>query len=160
MPLSSCCALPTTTGLEDAMSLGRYPIEVKAIADELLEYLDGPLRASAERIVNDRPESIWQTTIDVFDDAIALLGKTPSQRKRAVKNCDEATALLVLRARYAGLQAWKAMVFVESFMYASGSSYRDAARRAARSAVLFDPRPSMKELLPEKSATRSGFRSW
>jgi hypothetical protein len=115
-----------------SMSLARYTIEVRGVADELLEYLKGPLGPIAAQILERNPAAITKMLGEERYDAIAFLAKTPSQRDRAIKHDDEKTALLILRARYVGLQAASALAFAENFETVVGRSYRGAAAMAAR----------------------------
>jgi hypothetical protein len=74
-------------------------------------------------------------TDDEHVKALRLLSQTPSQRAKSIARLDgRAAALLILRARYLGLRASRALYLASDLECIPGSSYLDAASRAALAA--------------------------
>lgn len=133
------------------MSLGRYPSEVRAIADELSELLrEEPLRTAAYRVVEAVGEDgLFGMPYDDALTAIRLLSQTPSQRDRTLGRLDDdAAAMLVLRARYLGLLSHGAFVIADGLADIRGSSYRSSAERGASLALSVPMAPSLEQVLP------------
>lgn len=134
------------------MSLGRYPSEVRAIADELSQLLEEePLRTAAFRVVGTLGEDgLFDMGQDDVLKAIKLLSQTPSQRDRTLGRLDdEAAATLILRARYVGLMSQAAFEIADGLADIRGSSYRSAAERGARLALGVSMAPSLEDVLPD-----------
>ncbi len=134
------------------MSLGRYPSEVRAIADELSGLLEEePLRSSAFRVADAVGEdALFGMDRDDALKAVGFLAHTPSQRHRTLDRLDDddAAATLLLRARYVGLLSHAAFEIADGLADVRGSSYRSAAERGARLALGVSMAPSLEDVLP------------
>ena len=156
------------------MDLGRYPSEVRAIADELLELLRSELSGPASTVLSERRESLWRGMSDTErEEALKLLGQTPSQRLKAIQKLEGRTAAtLILRARYMGVVAAQALHFADRFQFIAGNSYRNAAQSAAREVLRHRIEPTLLEVYPrwdqphelpetsERRERRSGGSRW
>lgn len=135
------------------MDLGRYPSEVKAIADELLELLQREYSNDASRILTIHGAASFNSCSECeLDTAIKFLSQTPSQRSRKLNRMPkEEACLLILRARYIGLAAAQAMHFADRFEMVPGQSYRGAAAFAAREVSRARFFPNADEVFPVRS---------
>ncbi|UWQ55921.1 hypothetical protein [Leisingera caerulea] len=134
------------------MSLGRYPSEVRAIADELGDILNNELSQQAAKRLSARGAAAYNApSQSELDAAIKFLGQSPSQRARKLKSMSpEDACTLVLHARFVGLKAAQALHFADRFEMVPGKGYRDAAVFAAReiSNARFSPEPHEVASLP------------
>ncbi|WP_327209909.1 hypothetical protein [Rhizobium leguminosarum] len=133
------------------MGLSRYGIEVGGIANELGELLrDHDLEDAAFSVLTRLgEEAVLDMAGDAQEKALKFLSRTPSQRDKAIlKMGDEDAALLILRARYLGLSASRAIFFADGFEFVVGQGYRDAAENCARKALRARLYPLMTEVLP------------
>jgi hypothetical protein len=130
--------------------LGRYPSEVRYIADELAEYLKGYVRVAAfEFLEKNGAAGVTTTTEKEYEKALRLLGQTPSQRDKFFDRADpETAAILILRARYLGIMSSMAMEFSERFNDIRGRGYRQAAVAGAMHCQGVRMVPSMSVVLP------------
>ena len=134
------------------VSLGRYPSEVRAIADELLELLDDDaLKPAAFRVLGELGEDgLLGIGRDDAQKALKLLSQTPSQRDRTLARLDDdAAATLILRARYLGLLSHGAFQIADRLADIRGSSYRGAAELGARVALGAGLAPSLEDIMPD-----------
>lgn len=137
--------------------LGRYPIEVEAIADELSYLLaDHDLYDTAAEVADQLGlDGLRTFSEDERDQALRLLSQTPSQREKTLARLDnEAAALLILRARYLGLRGAQALKLAADLEYTPGKSYRDAAKSAAVSSLIMVDYPDLDLLLVQRGPSR------
>lgn len=132
--------------------LDRYPSEVKAIADELLELLRTEQVSREARHIIDTQGDKALVRMNAEDRRLAenLLTQTPSQRTRTLKKLSQSEkALAILRARFMGLVAANVLEFADRFEMVPGMSYRRAAGFAATEAIRVTLTPTTDEVMPE-----------
>jgi hypothetical protein len=133
--------------------LGRYPSEVRGLAQELDYLLDElDVREVGVKLYKKNGDALFHIAGEEVAKVLKFLKQTPSQRLKTVaKMEDAAAAALILRARYICLMSANAMDFAENFFYVVGMGYRQAAEYAARHAIgaNFHPRP--EEVVNESS---------
>jgi hypothetical protein len=130
--------------------LGSYTSEVWGIAEELVEYLKGPLRQAAFDVLEEVGSvDLLRMSEEETEAALKLLGQTRTQRDKALARLDDAAAAtLVLRARHLGLASHRTLAFADRFESIPGKSYRGAAVYGAAAFLGARLAPPMSEVLP------------
>lgn len=121
--------------------LSRTETDVRMIASEVQTLLIKRYRDPAERIIRILGEGVYRSmTRDEARSAISLLEKTPAQRDQALAEMDaNQAAIALLRARYLGVLATKALAFAGSFEVTDRMAPRSAAAFAAYKGVFEAP---------------------
>lgn len=130
------------------MSLDRYEVQARLIADELLELLAPAERKAVQRILKQGDLSYFPTSQANYDDAVALFSATPAKRKaRWERIAADERPLLWLRARMLALASAKALQMTIDAQRVEGTGYREAVREIARSVLTLPMWPTSEEML-------------
>ena len=133
------------------MSLSRYSVEVRAIADSIGRYLyEADLVETAHHLADTMgPQGIFRMTPEDRDKALKFLSQTPSQQVKVINKLDdEAAALLIMRAKFFGIISARSMSLAENFEYVPGKGYRDAAAYGASVYLRSPIVPTIEDILP------------
>jgi hypothetical protein len=130
------------------LSLDRYEVQARLIADELLDLLMAAERKSVARILKAGEPDYAQMNKAAFDQAIALFSATPAKRKTLWDRVPaEDRPLLWLRARMLALASAKALQMTIDVQRVERTGYREAVREIARSALPTPLWPTAEEML-------------
>lgn len=127
--------------------LSRTETDVRTIASEVQKLIIKRYRDPAERIIRNLREGVYRDmTRDEARSAMRLLESTPEQRDLALVEMDgHQAAIALLRARYVGVLATKALAFAGSFEVTDRMAPRSAAAFAAYKGLFEAP-----EVRPEE----------
>lgn len=130
--------------------LAPYISEANGIAEELAYYLRGPLMEAAHAVARSKGiRGITIMSAQEVEDAYTVLASTPAKRDKILARVgNEMAATVVMRARYLGILAGRAMEMADEFEFIPGQGYRAAAEYAARSAARLKAEPTLSEILP------------
>ena len=131
------------------MSLSRYEVEVAAIAEGFGEIIEAHYKAAAYEVANELGEQLFRMTGEEYQKASKFLSQTPSQHEKVLNRLDDVeAATLLLRARYLGLVASRAIGLADDLQFIPGKGYRAAAAAAADRALRARIFPSLRSVLP------------
>jgi len=129
--------------------MGRYPSEVRAIADEILDYLSGENYPNAKRMLDILGlDGLANMSSDDCKAAIKLIQQAPSARHKKIERMEGRQFYeLLVKARYIALLGADLIAVASDFEMVPGMSYRRAAGFSAENALRLRP-PTLKEILP------------
>lgn len=130
------------------MDLGRYPSEIRAIADEIVEFMNGENIESSKKMISILWEDLPSMSDADREKAIKFIASTPSQRIKKIERLGgrEAYELLV-RARYLALMGANIAALADRFSMMPGQSYRKAAAFSVEEALRGRIAPTRDDML-------------